>query len=258
LEECLEEARTQVQRLRAELEADPAEAHRRQRQAQQRAARERAERIRQALERMPELEAKKKAGALDKARASTTDPEATVMKMADGGFRPAYNVQLGTDTATQIVVGVDVCTSGSDLGQLTPMVVQIQERFGQSPREMLADGGFAKHEDIERVSAPEFGCTVYAPVPQPKDPRNDRYAPHPKDSPAVAAWRQRMQTEAAQAIYRERAATAECVNAQLRNRGLRQFLVRGLVKVKAIALWHAVAHNVLRAISLRAAAATGA
>jgi hypothetical protein len=258
LEQCLEEAHTQVQRLRAELEADPAEAHRRQYQAQQRAARERAERVRQALQRLPELEAKKKAGEQENARASTTDPEATVMKMADAGFRPAYNVQLATATATQVIVGVQVCTSGSDLGQLAPMVEQIRERFGQAPREMLVDGGFAKHEDIDRVSAPEVGCTVYAPVPQPKDPRNDRYAPHPKDSPAAAAWRQRMQTEEAQAVYRERAATAECVNALARNRGLRQFLVRGLTKVKAVALWYAVAHNVLRALSLRAAAAVRA
>ena len=100
-----------------------------------------------------------------------------------------------------------------------------------------------------------LGAAVYAPVPKPKDPKNDRYAPHPKDSPAVAEWRQRMRTEPAQVIYRERAATAECVNALARGRGLRQFLVRGLAKVKAVALWFAVAHNLLRAVSLRAAAA---
>ena len=257
LEQCLQEAQTQVQRLRAELETDPAEANRRQQRAQQRAAREREERVRQALARMPELEAKKKADDKEKARASTTDPEATVMKMADGGFRPAYNVQFSTDTATQVIVGVEVGTIGSDLGQLAPMVGQIQERFGQAPQEVLADGGFAKHEDIDTVSAPDVGCTVYIPVPQPKDPKKDRYAPHPKDSPAVAAWRQRMRTEEAQAIYRERAATAECVNALARNRGLRQFLVRGLAKVKVIALWYAVAHNLLRAVSLRAAVAVG-
>jgi transposase len=257
LEVCLHEAQTQVQRLREELEADPAQANRRQQRAEQRAAREREERVRQALARMPELEAKKKADAKGEARASTSDPEATVMKMADGGFRPAYNVQLSTDTATQIIVGVEVCTSGSDLGQLTPMVGQIQGRLGQAPQAVLADGGFAKHEDIDSVSAPDVGCTVYVPVPQPKDPKNDRYAPHPKDSPAVAAWRQRMRTAEAQAIYRERAATAECVNALARNRGLRQFLVRGLAKVKAIALWYAVAHNLLRAVSLRAAVAVG-
>lgn len=257
LQQCLHEAQEQVQRLRAELASDPAEANRKQHQAQQRAAREREERIRQALGRMPELEAKKKADEKDKARASTTDPQATVMKMADGGFRPAYNVEFSTDTAAQIIVGVDVCTSGSDLGQMAPMVTQIQDRYGRAPQEMLVDGGFAKHEDIDAVSAPAVGCTVYSPVPQPKDPKNDRYAPHPKDSPAAAAWRQRMQTAAAQAIYRDRAAVAECVNALARNRGLRQFLVRGLAKVKAIALWYALAHNLLRAVTLRASVAAG-
>lgn len=252
LEQCLQEAQEQVQRLRTELADDPGQGTRRQAQAQQRAAREREERIGKALARLPELAAKKKATEQDQARSSTTDPEATVMKMADGGFRPAYNVEFSTDTATQIIVGVDVITAGSDQGQLPPMLEQIRERFAQYPRAALVDGGFAKHADIDTVSAPDKDCTVYAPVPKPKDAAQDRYAPHPKDSAAVAAWRQRMATADAQAIYKDRAATAECVNALARNRGLRHLLVRGLAKVKAIVLWHAVAHNVARALSLRA------
>ncbi len=257
LEQCLQEAQTQVQRLRAELETDPGEANRQQQRARERAARERDERLRHALARMPELEAKKKAEDKAKARVSTTDPEATVMKMADGGFRPAYNVQFGTATAGQVIVAVEVTTSGSDMGQLTPLTEQVHDRFGVYPKEALADGGFAKHEDIEVVSAPDKDCVVYAPVPEPKDPQQDRYAPHPGDSPAVAAWRARMATAKAQEIYKERAAAAECVNAQARNRGLVRLLVRGVRKVKAIALWFAVAHNVMRALSLRAAAVAG-
>lgn len=175
------------------------------------------------------------------------------MKMADGGFRPAYNVQFSTDTHSQIIVGVEVTTSGSDQGEMAPMVEQVQERFEQRPKEMLADGGFAAHGDIEAVSAPDKGCVVYAPVPKPKKAGVDRHAPHAGDSPAVAAWRARMATEAAKAIYKERAATAECVNAQARNRGLRQLTVRGRLKAKAVALWYAVAHNLMRAVSLRAA-----
>jgi transposase len=258
LEQCLEEACTQVQRLRTELETDPAEANRQQQRARERAAREREERVRKALERMPELEAKKKVNDKEKARASTTDPEATVMKMADGGFRPAYNIQYTTDTKSQIIVAVDASTSGSDQGQMAPVVEQIHTRFDRYPTEVLVDGGFAKHEDIDTVSEPSQGCTVYAPVPKPKDDRQDRYAPHPKDSVAVAEWRQRMATEEAQTIYKDRAATAECVNALARNRGLRQLLVRGLTKVKAIALWFAIAHNLMRAVSLRAGLAAQA
>jgi transposase len=253
LGECLSEAGEQVQRLRAELEDDPGAGRRRQQRAQERAACERQQRIRRALERLPELEAKKEPKEKDQARASTTDPEATVMKMADGGFRPAYNVQFSTDTHSQIIVGVEVTTSGSDQGQMAPMVEQVQERFEQRPKEVLVDGGFAAHADIEAVSAPDKGCVVYAPVPKPKKTGADRHAPHAGDGPAVAAWRARMATESAQAIYKDRAATAECVNAQARNRGLRQLTVRGRLKAKAVALWYAVAHNLRRAVSLHAA-----
>ena len=255
LEEALAQAEAQVEALRAEVEEDPAASDRRQKGARERAARERTERIKAALGRLPELEARKKAGEEGKARCSTTDPEATVMKMADGGFRPAYNFQFSTATDSQVIVGVDVETTGSDAGQMVPMVEQVKGRYETVPGEVLVDGGFAQHDQIEAVSAPALGCTVYAPVPKPKDPRVDRHAPKPGDGAAVAAWRERMGTEQAKAIYKERASTAECVNAQARGRGLLRLLVRGPVKVKAIAMWHALAHNLLRAAAQRAAAA---
>ena len=257
LEEALADAQAQVERLRQEQEDDPKASNERQKQARRRAAEDRAARVAAALERLPELEAKKKPDEKDKARCSTTDPEATVMKMANGGFNPAYNIQFATDTKSQIIVGVDVVTTGSDQGQMPPMVGQIQQRYGKAPGEYEVDGGFAKHEDIEAVSAPEIGCTVYAPVPKPKDPKVDRHAPHPGDSAAVAEWRRRMGTEEAKEIYKDRAATAECVNALARRRGLVQLVVRGLAKVRAVALWMALAHNVRRMAALRAAVASG-
>ena len=174
LAECLQEAQTQVQRLRAEGETDPSATNRQPQRAQERAARERDERVRAALERMPELEAKKKSDEKAKARVSTTDPEATVMKRADGGFRPAYNVQFSTATVGQVLVGVEVTTSGSDMGQLAPLVEQVHDRYAVYPKDVLTDGGFPKHDDIEAVSVPEKGCVVYAPVPEPKDPKQDR------------------------------------------------------------------------------------
>ena len=142
----------------------------------QRAARERTERIKAALERLPELEAKKKAGEKDKVRCSPTDPEATVMKMADIGFRPAYNVQFSTATHSQFIVGVDVETTRSDAfqradgGASEGAILNAAER-GPGRRRLRAarpDRG---------VSAPAMGCTVYAPVPKPKDPQVDRHAP---------------------------------------------------------------------------------
>jgi transposase len=255
LEEALNEARGQVEALREEVEEDPAATDRRQKAARQRAARERAERIQAALGRLPELEAKKGPQEKDRARCSTTDAEATVMKMADGGFRPAYNFQFATDTASQVIVGAAVETTGSDAGQMVPMVDQVEDRSGVVPPEWLVDGGFAQHDQIDAVSAPGTGCTVYAPVPKPRDPKVDRFEPKPSDSAAVAAWRQRMATDPAKAIYKDRAATAECINALARGRGLIRLAVRGLAKVKAVALWYALAHNLLRAARLRAAAA---
>ena len=249
LEACLADAEAQVRTLRAELEADPGATTARQRAARERAARERQARVAQALAHLPALEAKKKLDERPKARASTTDPEARVMKMADGGYRPAYNLQFAVDTASQVIVGVDATNARTDHGQLAPMVAQVEERHQQPPAAMLVDGGFATKEDIAAVSD---RTTVYAPVQKPKDPTRDPHAPLPTDTPAVAAWRQRMGTPEAQAIYKERAATAECVNAQARNRGLRQLCVRGLAKVRAIALWYALAHNLMRAFALGA------
>jgi hypothetical protein len=119
---------------------------------------------------------------------------------------------------------------------------------------MLVDGGFVKKDDIDKVSAPQGATTVFAPVMKPKDPNRDPHEPRDDDSPAVARWRRRMSTDEAKETYKQRASTAECVNAQARNRGLHRFLVRGLVKVKAIALWYALAHNAMRAGALRAKA----
>jgi len=249
LETCLAEAEAQVRTLRAELEAEPGATSERQRQARERAARERTERVAQALAQLPSLEAKKKPADRTKARASTTDPEARVMKMADGGYRPAYNLQFATDTSAQVIVGVDATNAGTDHGQLAPMVEQLEARHGEAPGATLVDGGFVTKEDIAAVSD---RTTVYAPVQQPKDPTRDPYVPLPTDPPAIAAWRERMGTPEAQAIYKERAATAECVNAQARSRGLRQLPVRGLAKVRVIALWYALAHNLMRAFALGA------
>ena len=251
LEACLAEAEAQVQALRAELEEDPGATAARQQAARERAARERQARVAQALAQLPALEAKKKPADRTKVRASTTDPDARVMKMADGGYRPAYNLQFSTDTGSQVVVGVDATNAGTDYGQLPAMTAQVESRYAQTPGATLVDGGFAAKEDIAAVGD---RTTVYAPVQQPKDPARNPHAPLPRDLPAVAAWRERMGTPEAQAIYKERAAAAECVNAQARNRGLRQLGVRGLAKVRVIALWYALAHNLMRAVALGAVA----
>jgi transposase len=259
LRRCLEEAKEQVAALKREMHDDPGATSRRQVAARKRAAEERARRVAAALAQLPDVAAKKKGTAeekKEKVRVSTTDPESRVMKMADGGFRPAYNGQFATDTERQVIVGVDVSNSGSDAGKLPPMVEQLDARYGRTPAETLVDGGFAGHRDIEAATG--LGTTVYAPVQKPKDKARDPYEPLPDDSPAISEWRRRMGTEAAKQVYKDRAATAECVNAIARNRGLRQFVVRGLKKIRAVALWFALAHNLVRAAALRAAAAVRA
>lgn len=255
LEEALAEAEEQLRQLKQELDADPAASKTRGQAARQRAAAERAERVRAALEQLPKIAAGKKAKDRDKARASTTDAESRVMKMGDGGFRPAFNVEFATATASQVITGADVTNSGGDQGQLAPMVEQHQERYDETPKEALVDGGFVKKADIDQVSPPQGGTIVYAPVMESKDPQRDPHTPRDDDSPAVAEWRKRMATDEAKVIYRQRASTAECVNALARNRGLQRFLVRGLRKVKAVVLLYALAHNLMRAVALRAVAA---
>ena len=260
LDVALADAEAQVTALRAELDDDPAATSRRVAAARERAARERAERVRRALDALPAVEAaKRRAGKPpEAARASTSDPEARVMKMADGGFRPAFNAQLATDTVSQVIVGVDVIDLGSDHGQLGPMIRQLERRYGQVPTEMLVDGGYVVLDEIASLAGSHCGTTLYAPPTTPRDPARDPHAPRPDDPPAVAAWWVRMGTQEAKDIYRERAATAECVNALARNRGLRELPVRGLAKVRAVLLWFALAHNLMRAVALRAARAAAA
>jgi transposase len=245
----LEQAKHEVARLRAELQADPPARSRRQAAAQARAAREREARIEQALARLPELAEikRRQAKPADQARASMTDADASVMKMGDGGFRPAFNVQYATDTESQVIVGADVVTAGSDLGQLAPMVEQVRERCASAPERWLVDGGYPAHEQIDAVAE---HTNVYAPVPKSKDENVQVHAPKASDSEAVAKWRVRMGSAQAKGIYKDRAATAECVNAQARARGLTQLRVRGTRKVMCVVLLFALAHNLLRAAQL--------
>jgi transposase len=256
LHRCLQEAEEQVRVLRQEVEHHPEATSRRQAAARQHAAEDRRQRVKVALEQMPEVAAKKSAADKDKARVSTTDADARTMKMGDGGFRPAYNGQFAVDTEAQIVVGVEVSNSGSDQGKLVPMIDQIQERYGRLPSEILVDGGFAGLKDIEKAS--ESGTVIYAPVSKPKDKTRDPYVPLATDSPSVAQWRQRMGTPEAKEIYKQRASTVECVNALARNRGLQRLLVRGQHKARAILLWFAIAHNMMRSLSLGAGLAAAA
>jgi transposase len=256
LERALAEADAQVEALKRELDEDPSATSRRVTAARERAATERAERVRRALDQLPALEAAKRRNQKKdrppaEARASTTDPDARVMRLGDGGYRPAYNGQVTTDVGSGLVVGVAVTNVGSDMGELGPAVARVREHYGRAPAEFLADGGYVSLAEIDNLSA--CGTTLYAP-PTTRPARAD--GPTRRiDSPATAEWRERMATPEAQRIYRERAAVAEWVNALARNRGLQQFRVRGLERVRSVLLWFALAHNLDRTLAIRGGAA---
>jgi transposase len=259
LEELRNAAQARVARLRAELEADPGSGDRTRRAAQIRGAQEREARIAAAQERMQELEAerarrektnKQDVSKQKEPRASMTDAEARVMKMPDGGFRPAYNMQIVGEPKSQLIVAVDVDDTGSDRGLARPAIEGLHTR-GYKPSEYLIDGGFTKNDDIEW--AHEVGTRLWCPPGQTRH-GNDPYAPKRDDSAAVADWRKRMGSDFGKTFYRRRA-EHECINARARRMGLQQLTVRGKEKARVVLLWMALAHNMLRSFALRAAAA---
>ena len=165
------------------------------------------------------------------------------MKMADGGFRPAYNVQLavaGEETGgPRTIVGVLVTNVGSDMGSVTPMLEQIEQRTGALPKTLLADANHAAHACIDKATV--LGVEVLIPVPK-REQQSTR-----KISPAVTAWKERMTTPEAKRKFRSRAGLCELANAQLKGRrGLGQFLVRGLQRVTNVALMIAIGHNLVQ------------
>lgn len=264
LEQHLAQAGELVKDIKQRAQADPAAASRRAHAAKQRAEQEREERIRAALQQLPQVQAAKRRnghrgkGGAEDARTSTTDADARVMKMGDGGFRPAFNVQMASTCEDQVIVGVDVSNAGSDMAQLAPMVQQVIQRTGSTPEQWLVDGGFPAHEQIDAVHEQTQGKTeVIAPVPEPRrKPGNDDSPPPDKhqrkdgDSEPVAQWRARMAHDQVKQQYKQRAATAECVNALARNRGLQRMPVRGLSKVRAVAYLYALAHNLMRMVKI--------
>lgn len=282
LEALHAQAQAQVRALKRELHEDAAASSRRKQAARERAVREREQRLAAALQTLDRMQKKAAAGKTGggrsqagaplpkdddidppggtaqteprEPRASTTDAQARVMKMADGGFRPAFNAQLAVDVQTQLIAAVDVVDSGTDMQQMDPMHQAVQRRYGCTPEHWLADGGFTKLQAIDALS--ERGTQPVVPVPRSRNPDIDPFEPKPTDSAAQGQWRRLMASDWGKALYLWRGASVECVNAQLRRRNLLQFNVRGLRKTRAVVLWHALAHNLMRMRSLGIAAAT--
>lgn len=255
----LRKARRLVERLKAENEDDPDASNRRIAAARERAARERVARVEAALDSLGQIEAERarrtktnrtQVAKQKEPRASTTDPQARVMKMADGGFRPAYNGQVATVADGQVVVEIGAVATGSDRGLLRPMVEALQRRYGRRPRRHLVDGGFNKNADTEWAA--DHGVSVYGPPGQTRH-KTDPYAPRRDDGPGVAAWRRRMNSPHGKGVYRRRA-RGECINARIWQWNVAPFTVRGVDKVNLVLRWFALANNILAGHRLMSAA----
>jgi transposase len=252
LEEKLAAAKAVVEELKREVEASPDASNQRIKAARERAARQRVERIEAAQAARAEIENKRK--ELDEKggngkkrkepRASITDADARVMKMADAGFRPAYNVQVASVAGEQIIVAIEISNNGSDRGQMQPMLEKL-DGLGHAPKRHLADGGYGAAEDIEW--AHERKVVVYCPPTKSKSGKRRK-----AEGEGVKAWRARMETEAGKAQYQVRT-ICECIHARWRNWGLRQLAVRGIKKVRASVLLYALTNNVLQGYRLAAA-----
>lgn len=232
----------------------------RKKAAQRRAAEEKHKRLEQALAQLPELKRRQQERASragqgrygekireKELRVSTSDPQARMMKMANGGYNPAFNVQLASDPHSRAIVGVEVSNEGYDAAGLSePMREQVERRSGKKVTQHLLDGGYLRNQDIER--AHQQGVELFVPPKGARRPENRgrELQPKPPDSEAVRAWKQRMASDQGQKIYRQRAATSETVNADLRSyRGLTQITVRGLCKARCVALWCVLAYNIM-------------
>ena len=240
--ECREQAALHLKAVLAQ--ADDPEITRAQQAAREAAAHDFQQRVDEAISTVTELQKTRKPSEKP-ARASTTDAEARVMKMADGGFRPAFNVRMATAGSPlggpRTIVGVQVTNVGSDMSSITPMLDEIKHRTGELPKTLLADANHAAHDCIR--AATDAGVEVLVAIPG----RSKKPGVNADDDPAIVAWRERMATDEAKKKYRARASLCELMNAHLRtHHGVDQFLVRGLAKVTCVALLGAIASNVLQ------------
>lgn len=237
--DCREQAELHLKAVLAQ--ADDPDLTLGQKVAREDSARDFQRRIEEAISTVESLQ-EERGASRPQARASTTDAEARVMKMADGGFRPGLNVQMATAGSElggpRTVVGVRVSNVGSDMGAITPMLDQIERRTGRLPETLLADSNHGSHAAI--IDADARGVNVVIAVAK----RSRESGGKADKSPAIVAWKARMQTEEVKALYRARAGLCEWANAQAAGRfRLRQFLVKGVAKATSVALLIAITTN---------------
>jgi len=251
-----------VAELKGELDKDPAEPERQRKRRALQAAEERVRRIERAHQKLAELvqeqAARAKRHAKEEAekgapKVSVSDPEARVMRLADGAVAPAWNVQVATTNG--FIVAIDPTDRRNDGGLAPGLVEKIVERCGRVPQRLLADTTAMTQEDIVKLDAHYPQMTVYSPPPPERtevtaETLRKRRWRRRREPAAVQAWRTRMASEDGQQTYRRRKLT-ERAHGIIKNRGMSRFLVHGRDKVRAICLLQALALNLGWAHTLR-------
>jgi hypothetical protein len=181
-----------------------------------------------------------------KAQYNFTDPESRIMKGPDG-FVQAYNVQVAVND-DQLIVGQGVTQDTNDKKQLMPMITVIEQQAGETPRQVLADAGYCSEENLAAVAETRIDAYVSTrtqkhgerPGPCPRGPL-------PKDATRVDRMERKLLTKAGAAVYAARKAIVEPVIGQIKQaRGFRQFLLRGVEKVRGEWALVCTTHNILK------------
>lgn len=251
-----------IEQLRLEAKSNPHIYEERKKSADERATIEKKKRVAEALENLEQQRSEKITNGirnrdipseddLNNVRASTTDPESRKMKMGDGGYRLAYNIQFATALDSRVIYGVDAVKT-LDPGTAPILMAQVQERLKKinlSPlKNWIADCAYSAKRDIDIVALLFPNCLYYAP---PKTKKGDDPKKVQKnDSEAVKKWRGMIETDEIKELYKKRCSTAEFSNMHVKNQSLTEFSVRGLTKVKGMALLHAIAQNLSRYFDL--------
>jgi transposase len=194
----------------------------------------------------------KQAKPKDKDQYNFTDPESRIMKGPDG-FIQGYNAQAAVEPTLQLIVGQTVTAAPNDKEQLEPMVAVIEEQSGQRPDEILADSGYCSEKNLDALESagnPERRIEGFIATERQK---HDEYkqpcprGPLPAGASRVDRMRRKLKTKAGKAVYAARKTIVEPVFGQIKQaRGFRQFLTRGIDKVRGEWALVCLTHNVLK------------
>jgi len=188
----------------------------------------------------------------DKDQNNFTDPQSRIMKGADGIVQ-AYNAQAAVEPKLQLIVGQTVTQAANDKEQLMPMLATMEEQSGQRPDDVLADSGYCSEKNLEALDSeenPQRRIDGYIATERQK---HDEYkepcpkGPLPKGATRVDRMRRKLKTKAGKAVYAARKAIVEPVFGQIKQaRGFRQFLLRGIDKVRGEWSMVCLTHNILK------------